>query len=255
MNEANEVDPVAKKDEACRFLKRLEKHLNLKIPTPELVTTEVAAAVQRAKSETRGAAARHSSFGEGAFLNRFALPQIHEFLKSEPTFTPEKARLALLSESFRGRPELASASPVRPGPHPFRKVVGVSPQLIFETWRGKGGVKPLARNSCPDLALRAPAPYRTVFEAKYYTIPRATSAASELVRNIYQAFFYLALPRLPETGTHAAWDYEFACVLTYDATPEGVMLEAWKSLPKKVRDACWTGANVYVMILRGSRQA
>jgi hypothetical protein len=102
------------------------------------------------------------------------------------------------------------------------------------------------------LALRAPAKYRTVFEAKYYSGP-STGAEEELVRNIYQAFFYRALPRLPKTERHAAWDYEFACVLAYDATPDGDLLEAWKTLPASVKSACWTGANVYVMILRGLR--
>ena len=75
------------------------------------------------------------------------------------------------------------------------------------------------------------------------------------MRNIYQAFFYLALPRLPATMRHAAWDYEFACVLAYDATHDGVLLESWNSLPASVRSACWTGANVYVMVLRGSPDA
>ena len=177
------------------------------------------------------------------------------FLMSEFGFSRDEARRALLSESYRGRPEFASASPVRPGQHPFRKVIAASPRQIIELWRGRGGLTPLARNSCPDLALREPSPYRTVFEAKYHSSRSATSAEAELVKNIYQAFFYLALPRLPETNTHAAWDYEFACVLAYDATPDGVLLQAWDSLPATVKSACWNGANLYVMILRGARDA
>jgi hypothetical protein len=102
------------------------------------------------------------------------------------------------------------------------------------------------------LALRSPARFRTVFEAKYCSNINAKRAEEELVRNIYQAFFYLALPHVEETKTHAAWDYDFACVMAYDATPDGVLLNAWESLPTKVRSACWTGANVYVMILRGT---
>jgi len=171
---------------------------------------------------------------------------------SELGFSTNDARRALLSESYRAQSQFASNSPVRPGEHPFRKVIAASPRQIIEIWRGRAGVNPLARNSCPDLALRAPSPYRTVFEAKYHSTPSAVNAEAELVRNIYQAFFYLALPRVPETKKHAAWDYEFACVLAYDATPDGVMRHAWNSLPPIVRSACWTGANVYVMILRGS---
>jgi hypothetical protein len=94
-----------------------------------------------------------------------------------------------------------------------------------------------------------------LFEGKYFSRGSLEFAQRELVTNIYQAFFYLSLPRLLETKTHAAWDYEFACVLAYDASPDGVLLQAWHSLPATVKSACWTGANLYVMILRGSRDA
>ena len=62
--------------------------------------------------------------------------------------TAEDARRALLSESYRSQPRLASGSPVRPGAHPFRKVIAASPRKIIEIWRGRDGVNPLARNSC-----------------------------------------------------------------------------------------------------------
>ncbi len=246
---------MTSKAEGHRFFIRLEAYLNSALPPPGAVRTEIAGAVERAQSAARHTAERHSTFAEGAFLNTYVIREVHTFLMSEFGFSREDARLALLSESYRGQREFASASPVRPGHHPFRKVIAASPRQIIEIWRGRAGLSPLARNSCPDLALRAPSPYRTVFEAKYHSSRSAASAEAELVRNIYQAFFYLALPRLPETKSHAAWDYEFACVLAYDATPEGVLLQAWDSLPASVKSACWTGANLYVMILRGSRDA
>ena len=242
---------MTSKPDAHRFLTRLEAHLNSTIPGPVAIRAEIAAAVEKAKSASRRTAARHSTFAEGAFLNTYVTGQIHKFLMCELGLTAEDARRALLSESYRSQPRLASGSPVRPGAHPFRKVIAASPRKIIEIWRGRGGVNPLARNSCPDLALRTPVPYRTVFEAKYHSRGSTTSAEAELVKNIYQAFFYLALPHLPESKGHAAWDYEFACVLAYDATSEGTMLRAWESLPNSVRSACWSGANVYVMILRG----
>ena len=93
-----------------------------------------------------------------------------------------------------------------------------------------------------------------MFEAKYLSRGGAINAEAELVKSIYQAFFYLGLPHLPETKTHAAWDYEYAVVMTH-ATPDGAMIQAWDSLPSVVKSACWTGANVYVMILRGSHVA
>ncbi len=160
-----------------------------------------------------------------------------------------------MSESWRSQTDYTSGPALRPGAHPFRKIVGVSPQGIMQIWRGKGGLNALARNSCPDLALRDPAPHPTVFEAKYYTNPSVKTAEAELVRDIYQAFFYLVLPRLPKTDKHSAWAYDFACVLAYDATASGVLLDTWKSLPRKVRAACWTGGNVYVMVLRGTPSA
>ena len=58
-------------------------------------------------------------------------------------------------------------------------------------------------------------------------------------------------PHLEQTKTHAAWNYEYGCVLAYDASAGGEMVQAWQSLPAKIRDACWTGANVYVVILKG----
>jgi hypothetical protein len=220
------------------------------MPSPAITRAEIKAAVDRAKASDRE---RHSSFAEGALLNRFIIGHLHSFLSAELGFSNADAKRAILSESCRSHPDLVSGSPVRPGPHPFRKVIGASPRQIMEIWRGKTNLQPLARNSCPDLALRTPCPHRAVFEAKYLSSRGAISAEAELVKNIYQAFFYLGLPHLPETKTHAAWDYEYACVLAYDATADGVMVQAWESLPLAVKSACWTGANVYVMILRGSR--
>ncbi len=243
------------KVEAQRFFARLEAHLNSGIPTPETTRVEIAAAVEKARSAARRTTERHSTFAEGAFLNTYVIRQVHGFLLSELGFTSEDARRALLSESYRGYPELASASPVRPGSHPFRKIVAVSPRQIINIWRGGAGVNPLARNSCPDLALRSPAPYRTVFEAKYHTSPRVRSAEAELVRSIYQAFFYLALPRLPETSAHAAWDYEFACVLVYDATLWRTCVSSVAVLAGPGENRLLVRRNVYVMVLRGSHAA
>jgi hypothetical protein len=245
------VIEMDEKEKALRFLKKLETYLNSTIPSPERVQARIAEAMQAAKAAERKSTERHSTFAEGAFLNTFVLPKIHAFLKSELKLSPGDAKQALLSESWQSQTEYTSGSPVRPGAHPFRKIVGLSPQHIMAMWRGKGGVP---GKSCPDLALRRPALHPTVFEAKYYTNPSVKTAEAELVRNLYQAFFYLALPRRPEMGKYAAWEYDFACVLAYDATPSGVLLDRWKSLPRKVRDACWAG-NIYVMVLRGTPSA
>ncbi len=246
------TDTANLKQDAHRFLVRLEAHLNSTIPTPAVVQAELAEAVAKARAAARGTAERRGTFAEGAFLNSYVLKGLHAFLMADLGLSSEAAKRAVLSESYRGQ-QFASGSPVRPGAHPFRKVIGVSARQIVEIW--KTDEKPLARNSCPDLALRVPSPYRVVFEAKYHAKQSQTTAEAELAKNIYQAFFYLALPRLTATRRHAAWDYEFACVLAYDATPDGHLLRAWRSLSGSVRVACWAGANVYVMILRGSSDA
>jgi hypothetical protein len=74
----------------------------------------------------------------------------------------------------------------------------------------------------------------------------------ELATNIYQAFFYRGLPYVPPKKSSPAWDYEFACLLAYDASDAGSLRQAWNGLDTEVKNCFWDGANVYVMILRGA---
>jgi hypothetical protein len=234
------------------FLAELHAYLNAGMPAPAEIRSEIASAVRDAKALPKGDPGRRAAFPEGAFLNNYVLPTIHKFLCGRPGLTADQAKRALLSESYRAQPDITSASPVRSVKHPFRKVIGVSPRQVMKTWRGEAGVPALAWNSCPDMALRYPAPHNVIFEGKYFTLNAVSSAEAELVRDIYQAFFYLGLPHLPETRKSAGWNYDYACVLAYDASRDGVLVEAWQSLPSEVRQSCWDGANVYVMILRGN---
>ena len=240
------------KPDARALFARLERLLNSAIPPPDVVRAELAATVRKAKVAARRTPDRHSTFEEGAFLNSYVIRLVHGFLKYECGLTSEDATLALLSESYRSHREWSSGSPVRPGSHPFRKFTA-SPKEVMDTWRGRTARNSLARNCCPDLALRGPGPIRAVFEAKYHGAHGVGTAETALVESIYQAFFYLALPHLEQTKTHAAWNYEYACVLAYDASADRAMSQAWQSLSTEVKDACWTGANVYVMILGGGR--
>jgi hypothetical protein len=237
---------------AHSFLSDLESHLNSWLPGAIAIRNEIATSVRDSKALPKGDPGRRSAFPEGAFLNDYILPRMNQYLREHLDLAADDARRALLSESFRAQPTLSSGSPVRSIKHPFRKVIGVSPRQVMRMWRGETSVPALAMNSCPDLALRAPAPHNIVFEAKYFTMNGITSAETGLVRDIYQAFFYLGLPGLPETKRSAGWNYDFACVLAYDASRDAVLVEAWRSLPAEVREACWDGANVYVMILRGA---
>jgi hypothetical protein len=88
-----------------------------------------------------------------------------------------------------------------------------------------------------------------VFEAKYFSQGGVDRAASELVRGIYQAFFYRALPAIiePPSSKRPNWDYEYACFFICDTT--GSVHTAWKGFKEDLRKGCWDGANIYVMIL------
>jgi hypothetical protein len=83
----------------------------------------------------------------------------------------------------------------------------------------------------------------TVFEGKYFLRGKVTAAETALASHIYQAFFYRGLAKLPATKTHPAWDYDYACVLAYDATQEGTLVQAWDGLRSKDRaellGGCW----------------
>ena len=162
-----------------------------------------------------------------------------------------RARESLLSESYRSMRKYASCTPARLSAHPFEKVIGVSPQAVVRRWKGPTPTV----GSYPDLALRAPFPYRTVFEAKYFRRGGLAAAETELATNIYQAFFYRGLARIAATKTRPAWDYEYACVLAYDGTENGTLLQAWDRLRPQIGKACWEGASIYIMIIRGNSGA
>jgi hypothetical protein len=77
------------------------------------------------------------------------------------------------------------------------------------------------------------------------------AAESALAADIYQAFFYRGLARLPAIKKKAGWDYDYACVLAYDGTEDGALSRAWNGLRPKIGRGCWEGAGIYVMILPG----
>ena len=116
--------------------------------------------------------------------------------------------------------------------------------------RWKGEPNKQTSQSAPDLALRNLFPFNIVFEIKYFADGGLGKAATELVTDLYQAFFYRALPYVKATESKPSWDYEYACLLAYDASPGGTLRQSWESLPPKVKSGFWNGANVYAMILR-----
>lgn len=231
------------KDTAFNFLRSLEDHLNNSLPEPSVVSRKISSLVRESQASR---SAGHLAHPESAFLNHFVVGAIHNFLSVQQGLGDEDARKAFLSESFRHFPKETSGTPVRAQGHPFTKDVGTKPRGIIEQWkRGELGY------SCPDMALRSPCPHKVVIEGKYFPRGGLQAAETALATGIYQAFFYRSLPTVLETSKHAAWDYDYACLLLYDATEEGALLKVWASLDKKVRKSCWEGANTYVMILRG----
>jgi hypothetical protein len=125
------------------------------------------------------------------------------------------------------------------------------PEKVMHQWRGQGGGSPLVQ-ACPDFALREPFPFKIVFEGKYFAHGGMRRAETELVTDLYQAFFYLGLPFVPETKRSAAWEYDYSCLLAFDASADRAFHAAWNSIEKNVRGGFWSGANIYVMILHGN---
>jgi hypothetical protein len=235
------------KQDAYRFLRGLEGYLDKYLPDWQVITEELPKIRRAAKGDERQ---KHKRGAEHAFINHYAIPRIFEYVSRQPGMGEDKTRQALLSESYRNLKEYCSASPARSQRHPFKKALGGKAADVMRQWTSTVGASLV--QSCPDFALRAPFPHKIVFEGKYFANGSLTRGRTELATDIYQAFFYLGLPYVPETKTHPAWDYDYACLFAFDATPEGHFLNAWRSLDSKVRKGFWEGANIYVMILRGT---
>ena len=127
---------------------------------------------------------------------------------------------------------------------------------VSRRWWDKTAKRSCVSQSCPDLALRSP--HKIVFEAKYFNDGGVEAAKTALVTGIYQSFYYLGLPSVAEDKHHAAWDYDFSCFLIYDGSENASVLSAWSDvgggvdIRKDVKDGCWNGANIFVMVLRGN---
>src|SRR2546422_3279059 len=100
---------------AFDFLSSLEEYLNRCLPGPAQLVEQIRTIVEESK---RTGQTPQTNFPEGAFLNRFIVPHLHEFLAKR--LGKEDARAALLSESFKRLPDYASGTPARSKRHPFR---------------------------------------------------------------------------------------------------------------------------------------
>jgi hypothetical protein len=228
------------------FLKKLHRRLSSRLAGPEQMRQEIERLRQLAKEEENWRFLTSSR--EHIFTRGVALHAIAESIRDIPGMTEEKARESLLSETFRNIPDISAASPARRLRQPFNKALIRNPHETYERW--SAGSNPLTQ-SCPDFAIGPPSPYRILFEAKYFHDGSERAAKSELVKGTYQTFFYRALPDDSVNSDRPDWDYPYSCYFAYDASPGGVLMDAWTKLRPEVKSGFWEGANVYVMVLRG----
>jgi hypothetical protein len=241
------------KDEAHRFLSHFESLLAHQLPA----ASEMESWIRHIVRETKGEhARRHLHSPEAAFLNQHIVPRLAEAIRLDPSCANEAdAKKALLNEYHPSMPLISSHTPARTAKHPFTKLLGANAQEIYARWADVDNASSLVQ-SCPDFALREPFRHKIVFEGKYFASGSSQYAQRELVADVYQAFFYRGLPYVPETAKgRAAWDYDYACLLAFDASPGGTLKQAWENLPARVRNGFWSGANIYVMILGGQGRA
>lgn len=227
------IAPSTDREGAWKFLKGLEEHLGRNI-NPGVVREFV--------RESKG------SNYESNFVNAFMLPSISEYLRQ--TLSPADAVTAFLTESVDAREKqgLASGTPASSHQHLFTKVLGVSAKTLVDMWWGTGKKKPLSQ-SCPDWAFRSPCQHTVVFECKLFRKGGLDAAKTELVKSIYQCFYYRGQPKVPASGRHTEWDYDYACLVAYDASERGCLIEAWKRIDAKVGKECWNASNIFVMVL------
>jgi hypothetical protein len=241
---ADSVNGLNRKQRAFQFLKSLEDALET-LPPPTEMDRWVRSQCTQAKGNDE---LRHLRNPEAAFLNGQVIPLVHRLISTYEEMDTDRATHALLNEYYRCMPTMSRNTPARLVRHPFTKVLSGSGTSIYSRWANDSGKFALVQ-SCPDFALQSPFPHKIVFEGKYFSRGSLKFARQELAVNIYQAFFYRGLPPVPDNGKGRAWDYEYACLLAYDASPDSTLKRAWHEIPAAVRNGFWDGANIYVMVL------
>lgn len=239
-----EIDPAVKNN-AFSFLEAAKATLNTDLPPPDHIRLAIRDVTAAAKADVSKA---HLRWPEGVFVNQFIVPKLFELMQTVDGIDEAAARHSFLCEGYHNFPQFCSGTPARSELHPFTKIISSNAADVIDKWKGKNGNA--LTQACPDFAFRDPFPFRVVFEAKYFDRGSTDKAARELAANIYQAFFYRSLPYVAPKRSSGPWDYDFACLLAYDASPAGALLAAWNELTGPVRAGFWVGANLYVMILR-----
>jgi len=171
------------KHDAFQFLKGLEKHLNSTLPSWQQMRKEVRDLVTNARRDNFPT---HLKNPESAFTNHFLIPRIFDIVSER--VGKDKSQQCMLSEYKAMRKVYCGkTSPQRQERHPFSKGMTDTPRTIMRRWKGEPNKRTV--QSAPDLALRDPFPFNIVFEIKYFDKGGAEKATTELVSDLYQAFF------------------------------------------------------------------
>lgn len=97
-------------------------------------------------------------------------------------------------------------------------------------------------------------PYKIVFEGKLFRSGSLDVAKRELVHGIYECAYYRGHPVVPATNNHPAWDYDYACLVAYDASETCTLKEAWALIHKDIKKGSWDAENIFVMVIPISAQ-
>jgi hypothetical protein len=226
---------------ARTFLSGLEEELNKLLPAPIQMRTLMATLAKNGKGPSR--------ICENIFIYNYALPIVTDYMKTVKGIGPDEVRRSMLCEYHEQVRSTSSGNPFRRAGHPFRKDSKLDVDKIMQTWT-KEGTSPL-NQAFPDFAVRPPFPHKVVFEAKYFSGNTEAAAKSALVGGAYETMFYRSLSPLPATSdpNDPGWDYDYGCLLAYDASEDGLLKKAWGTV--RCKGAFWNGGNIFIMILRG----
>ncbi len=196
--------------------------------------------------------AKRSKYGletEACFVDEFVVPKLLEFIETtqREILGGKQPNEVIRSGSTAARQKYKLAKIGGSKGHPFTKVIGEKPSKLFNLWR-PGAKRTPGFEAWPDLALSAP--YKIVFECKYFKREAADPLAKDaLVQYLHEVFFYRGLPRREENEKRPGWDYDYSCLLAYDATKNHRLANAWTEVKAGIEKNFWDGGNIFVMVL------
>jgi hypothetical protein len=222
---------------AYEFLSALQQTLEAKLPTPDIIRKMVED-IKNKPVNTRTEIEKLACGENNVFY--LALPFIFDQVKAASGFDDTAARKSILCEYHSKFPQYSSGNSFRSRQgHPFGKNIKADVSDILKYWRNPYNPSFPANQAYPELCLRSPFMFRTIFEGKYFKAGSVAAAEQALVTGVWEVAYYRGLP----------WNYEYGCLLAYDASPDASLKETWASVGAK--RLFWEDANVFVMVVRG----